>query len=309
MATSNPRSAPTVVPRITRRPRVSGVRTVALCLLALLSREVPAAQPLAAQQPVPVGALFSAPKVINLASGEPLRRGEFQYSIRHTFGPISEGVADLWGIDAGANIRLGFELGLSQRLSIVLARSSLDKVYEAGARAQLMRQHADGGAPVALGLQLTTGFTSLDDVALDGRPDFIGRTHVGLAVPISRRWSPRLSTVVVPMAAWFDDPQPGLRLQDPAQDRYWGVGTGVRWRLGRRLSATAQYLAAHQGNSEGWAHGVGLGAEVQTGGHVFQAFLTSTQAWNDAWLLAAPFGTRLSDLRIGFMVARSFDLF
>jgi hypothetical protein len=74
-----------------------------------------------------VSLTFMAPRNINLYTVESLSEGELHYSILHTFGPVNSGPRNLWGIDAGANVRFSFEYGITDKISLGLGRSSLDK--------------------------------------------------------------------------------------------------------------------------------------------------------------------------------------
>jgi hypothetical protein len=83
-----------------------------------------------AASPRVVELTFPTPRHLNLPTPEPLSQGEFYYSIMHTFGEVREGAGTFWGIDQGANVRFSMEYGVTDRVSVVLARSSMDRVYE-----------------------------------------------------------------------------------------------------------------------------------------------------------------------------------
>ena len=252
---------------------------------------------------------FPTPRNLNLATPEPLGRGEFYYSIMHTFGEVRGGAGSFWGIDLGANVRFSMEYGVTDRASVVLARSSMDRVYEMGARVLLLSQGADGSPPVSVGLQFSGGVMTLDENLLGEAASFLQRTNVSASLPVSLGHG-RLSLLVVPMAASFHRTFAFQQLENPADLGHLGVGFGARMKRGQIVSFTGQVLPTRGLNSGAMTTVLGLGMDLETGGHVFQVFFTNTQALNDAYLLAAPVGA-VGDgaFRFGFNVNRSFQLF
>lgn len=265
--------------------------------------------PVRATEARPMELTFPTPRNINLATPEPLSKGEFYYSIMHTFGEVQQGAGTFWGIDSGANVRFSMEYGMSDRASVVLARSSLDRVYEMGARVRLLSQMVEGSPPVSVSIQVSGGILTLGEDILGESPSFLDRTHVAVALPVS--WGEDgLSLLVVPMSASFSRTFAFQRVGNPADLNYVGVGVGARLKRGRTASLTGQVLPTYGITSGDRSTVLGFGVDLETGGHVFQMYLTNSQALNDAYLLAAPVGS-LKDggLRFGFNVNRSFQLF
>ncbi|TVR65698.1 MAG: hypothetical protein EA422_03515 [Gemmatimonadales bacterium] len=257
----------------------------------------------------PVELTFPTPRHINLQTTEPLAAGEMYYSIMHTFGEIDQGRETLWGLDSGANIRFSLEYGFTDRLSVLLARSSMDRVYEMGVRTHLVRQMQGGGTPVSASLNVAGGIMTLPSDFLAQEFSFVDRTNLAVTLPISRAMGDRLSLMVSPMFAVLSRTDEAMRIDDPADRFYGGVGMGGRYAFSSIRSLTFQYLPATRRDASEIRHGLGIGLDLETGGHVFQMFLTNTQALNDAYLLAAPVGS-VSDggLRFGFNVNRSFSM-
>ena len=257
----------------------------------------------------PVELIFPTPRHINLQTTEPLAAGELYYSIMHTFGEIDQGKETLWGLDSGANIRFSLEYGFTDRLSVLLARSSMDRVYEMGVRTHLLRQMQGSGTPVSVSLNVSGGIMTLPSDFLVQEFSFADRTHMAINLPTSRAMGERLSLMVSPMFAVLSRTDEAMRIDDPEDRFYGGVGIGARYAFSHIRSLTFQYLPATRRNASEIRHGLGIGVDLETGGHVFQMFLTNTQALNDAYLLAAPVGS-VSDggLRFGFNVNRSFSV-
>jgi len=297
---------------VSRFTRLQVVARTGLVLGSLLTGALPAQgqlAPVRVEQGRGVELVFPTPRHLNLATPEPLARGEFHYSIMHTFGEVKEGAGSFWGLDRGANVRFSMEYGVTDRSSVLLARSSLDRVYEIGARTLLVAQGADGWPPVSVGLQIAGGIMTLEEAFLGETASLRERTHLSAALPVALGRD-RVSLLVVPMAASFDRTFLFQRLSNPADQRYLGLGLGARITQGRVASFTGQLLPTY-GTESGEVRTVaGIGVDLHTGGHVFQLFLTNTQALNDAYLLAAPVGAPGDGgVRFGFNVNRSFQLF
>lgn len=265
--------------------------------------------PVRAEQGRGVELTFPTPRHLNLATPEPLARGEFHYSIMHTFGEAKDGAGTFWGLDSGANVRFSMEYGLTDRSSLLLGRSSMDRVYEMGARTLLLAQGADGSPPVSVALHVAGGIMTLDEAILGESATLQERTHLSAALPVALGRD-RFSLLVVPMVASFDRSFAFQSLATAQDTRFLGLGLGARLQQGQVVSLTAQLLPT-RGLSSGEVRTVaGVGVDLDTGGHVFQLWATNTRALNDAYVLAAPVGD-IGDgaIRFAFNVNRSFQLF
>ena len=65
--------------------------------------------------------------------------GVLHFVIAHRFGTLSSGAYDLWGLD-NAQMRMAFDYGISDRLSVGVARNTYQKTYEANVKARVVRQ-------------------------------------------------------------------------------------------------------------------------------------------------------------------------
>ena len=67
--------------------------------------------------------LFKGTKVVNGQSVELLSKGVLQFTVQHRFGTLNSGVYNFYGLD-NSQVRLGFDYGVKDWLSIGLGRSS-----------------------------------------------------------------------------------------------------------------------------------------------------------------------------------------
>lgn len=90
----------------------------------------------APEKPVYTESAFKGTRVVNAQSLEIPKPKILQFMIQHRFGSIENGFYDLFGMDY-AMIRFDFHYGLSDRFSLGIGRSSLDKIYDAFIKAKL----------------------------------------------------------------------------------------------------------------------------------------------------------------------------
>src|ERR1700688_5169810 len=82
---------------------------------------------------------FKALYIVNMKTIEAPAAGALNVEIQHRFGTINTGAYNLWGLDF-ATLRLGLDYGITDRLSVGIGRSSLDKVLDGSIKYKLLRQ-------------------------------------------------------------------------------------------------------------------------------------------------------------------------
>lgn len=284
--------------------------TIVLAAVFMLFQDVTAQmERQAAATDIPVELTFPTPRHINIPTTEPISERELYYSIMHTFGPLNSGWQNFWGIDQGANVRFSMEYGFTDRLSVTFGRSSMDRVFDLGSRIHLFQQLQDGSMPVSVSLVVSGGITSREQELLADDYSFTDRMNLAASLPVSRKFSNSLSVLVSPMFATFARTGNELTLENSNASEYLGAGLGARYKFSQTWSATFQHVTRY-GMGEGLNFDViGLGFDWETGGHVFQLYITNTQGIMDSYILAAPAGDIFDGgLRFGFNINRSFNL-
>ena len=252
--------------------------------------------------------IFMAPRNINLYTVEPLSKGELHYSIMHTFGEVSGGVQNLWGIDQGANVRFSFEYGFGDKFSLGIGRSSMDKVYDLSARISLLRQMQGDGSPISVTVIPSIGMTTASYSFLDVDYNLSDRLNFSFAMPIARKISDDLSLQLVPMITHFNRVGFELSVADPTVNTYYSVGVGGRYKIAPRTAVTFQYIPPLT-DAEGLDSNIGIGIDIETGGHVFQMFFTTSRALNESYLVSSGNGDFFDGgYRFGFNINRLFRI-
>ena len=249
---------------------------------------------------------FMAPRNINLYTVQHLSKGELHYSIMHTFGEVNTGPRNLWGIDQGANVRFSFEYGITDRYSVVLGRSSMDKVIDTGTRLSLLRQTVNDKMPISLSVIPLVGINSSDLSFLDENYTFSDRLHYSLSVPIARKFSDKLSLQLSPIFAHYNRVGNELNLTDPQTNNYFSTALSGRFKYSRMSAISFQYIPALT-DADRLTDNIAIGIDIETGGHVFQMFFTTSRALHEPYLIASDNGNFFDrEFRFGFNVNRLF---
>ncbi|MHA7131395.1 DUF5777 family beta-barrel protein [Algoriphagus namhaensis] len=255
---------------------------------------------------LPVELTFHAPRHINLFTVEPLDKKSMHFAIMHTFGPLNGGIENLFGLDNGANIQFSFEFALSDKLSLGVGRASTDKYYHIFGRYHLLQQTQNGKMPISLSLAGGAGVNSSNyDFLPEAAPNFSERSSYWGQIMLARRFSPKFSLQVSPMFAYFVDPRTIYQIEGD-QEFYLAAALSGKIKVTDRSSLTLQWIPNL--NSD-LTNNLGIGWDIEAGGHVFQMYFVTSQALNEPYLLAGGNGDNpWEEFRLGFNVNRVFAI-
>ena len=253
--------------------------------------------------PDAVTSTFKATQIVNTPTIEAPAKRSLQFLIMHRFGKLSAGAYELFGLD-NAEIRFGLDYGLSDRLSIGVGRSSLDKTFDGNFKLKILRQTA-GKMPLSVSwyeLLTYTSFPKKSDKPFL-TPRF--RTTYTSELLIARKFSRRLSLQLTPSLIHFN-------MVATAKDKnnVFALGFGGRIKITNRMSIDAEYnyLPDNQIISSNVYKSLSLGWEIETGGHVFQLVFTNSRGIIGPYYLAKTAGSwKDGDIYFGFNISRSFN--
>ncbi len=255
----------------------------------------------------PIDEIFWATEVIGLSSVTNIPKRNLNFSIRHVFGVATNGTQDLFGLDAAANIRFGLDYGVTDRVSVGFGRSRFDKLYDFRFKANLLRQTKDNSMPIELAVKGDMGISTLSDGL-----DFIDKLSYLSSLLIARKFSDQLSIQVSPMWVHFNtvfrERGAGDQILEQKNDLY-GLGLVAKYELNERLALLAEFVPVLGARSDGTKDAISLGMDLETGGHVFQLFITTSQSMTEQNILGRNVDDFFEgDFRIGFNIHRVFAL-
>lgn len=248
-----------------------------------------------------VRSIFKATQIINLPTVEQPGRKNLQFIIMHRFGKLDGGLYQLFGLD-NATIRFGLDYGLTDRLSIGIGRSSLDKTYDASFKYKLLEQR-EQKMPVAVSLNEWVTYQTLK---YEDKP-FLNtkyRTAYTSQLLIARKFNRNLSFEVVPTWVHYN-----LVPTPEDQNDIFLLGLAGRMKLTKRLSLDIEYdlLPGDPLPSQDVHPSLGVGLDIETGGHVFQFVFSNSQGMIGPYYLTNTNGTwGNGDIYFGFNISRAF---
>ncbi|MGY6742390.1 MAG: DUF5777 family beta-barrel protein [Cecembia sp.] len=250
-----------------------------------------------------VDLIFHAPRHINLLTVEPLDEKTLHFAIMHTFGTLDGGIQNLFGLDNGAVIQFSFEYALHRNFSLGMSRQSRDKMYNLYGRYHLLKQTQDDQMPISLSIMGAAGVnTSNYQFLQEDNPNFADRSSFAFQLMAARRFSDKISLQVSPMMAYFVDPNPIFLVQGD-QNLYLALGFSGKYKISGKSSLTMQWIPNLNNDLR---NNLGLGIDLEAGGHVFQMYFVTSQLLNEQYLLAGGNGTPGEQFRLGFNVNRVF---
>jgi hypothetical protein len=255
-------------------------------------------------------ATFKTTRIITSRSIETPSKGEMQFIIAHRFGRVNGGWRDFFGLDQ-ANIRLDFEYGITDWLSVGWGRSNLLKQWDGFARAKFLRQSTgQKKMPITAEFLASVAMTSGKWTNSNIENYMSSRASYVFQLMVARKFSRKLSWQVMGTMLHKN-------LVRSSQDKndIFMVGTGGRFLLTGSFGLTAEYhyLIPNQIFTERDKpqsdHSISIGFDLETGGHVFQIMATNNLGMTEHQYFTNTTGRwAKGDIHIGFNVNRVFTL-
>ena len=200
-------------------------------------------------------------------------KNTLEMQIQHRFGPMDNGFKDLFGIYApGANIRIGFNYSIIDRLMIGYGLTKKNMYSDFQAKYALLQQTRSGRIPVAVTLYGNMAIDSRDKEVFGVNYSFTNRLSYFGQVIVGRKFAEWLSVQVHGSYTHYNSVE-----VDTDHDKI-GVGVNGRVKFSPQSSILFQYdhPFSVQGNSESKPN-LGIGYEVSTSTHAFQIYVGTAQ--------------------------------
>ncbi|MDH5705539.1 MAG: DUF5777 family beta-barrel protein [Candidatus Aminicenantes bacterium] len=242
---------------------------------------------------------FWGTQLINLPTTHSLGKGNVLFRVSHRYVPsIASGYDSFYGLDGPAVILLSLGYGISDNLSLTLARTKLNKEVELSFKWVMFGQRTKSKLPLSGALNIGGSWAT---ESLTGREVFDADNMKFNAQAIfSYQLNNSISVALVPAFS------SNTNHWEPASEGTFALGTGGRFMVFEDLSIIWEWipvLSGYQDNEYGWA----LGIEKKIGGHVFQVFiLNSAGLTSDQFLPGGDLRLKDGDLRFGFNIFRTF---
>jgi len=250
-------------------------------------------------------ATFKSTRIINGQSIELTPKGALNFVISHHFGAINSGAYEFFGLDQ-ANIRFGFDFGITDWISVGIGRSSVRKTYDGNIKIKALRQSKGAkNMPFTMTYFGNMAITSLKWQEPERTNYFTSRMEFAHQLLIARKFGSRLSIQLMPtyihrnLVETIDD-----------QNDVWAVGAGGRIKISNRVAITGEYYYLLPGKTaDDFNNVASIGIDLETGGHVFQLYLTNTQGLIEEQFIPMTDGKWVDgDIFISFNINRTFQI-
>jgi opacity protein-like surface antigen len=250
-------------------------------------------------------ATFKATRIINGQSIELPPKGALNFVISHHFGRINQGAYEFFGLDQ-ANIRFGFEYGFTDWLSAGIGRTSVNKTYDGSLKAKILRQSSGKrNMPITLTWFSNATISSLKWQEPDRKNYFTSRMEFAHQLLIARKFGSRVSLQLMPTYVHRN-----LVETIADENDVFAVGAGGRIKITNRMAVTGEYYYVLPGKTaDDFHNSFSIGLDLETGGHVFQVYLTNSQGLIEEQFIPKTSGNwGDGDIHVGFNINRTFQI-
>lgn len=270
--------------------------------------------------------IFYSQKVINTKSVEVLGKGIMEFSVAHNFGDVGRktdgtGIRTFFGLDKIADARIGFQIGLSDKLNVVLARckgaGNVQQQFELGLKYQFIEQIEDGSTPFSLTMYVNDVVSAqkrgrFADTLENSFKSFSDRNSQIIQLLIARRFN-KVSIQLNPIYLHTN------HVQYKDAKSIFALGGAIRLPITRKFVLLADYFHSFRSESSSdffksqqirFYDPLGIGIEIVTEGHVFHLnFTNATDILENRFIRATT--SRWGDwqFRWAFNLSRNFMLF
>lgn len=248
---------------------------------------------------------FKSVRVIGSHSMEHVASGVLDFRIMHRFGSLETGLYEVFGLDQ-ATIRLGFDYGITDRLTVGVGRSSLHKEFDGFLKYRLLWQ-STGKKNIPLSIILVSGATlnSMKWANPNRENYFTSRMGYYHQIIFGRKFSDAFTLQLSPILVHRNL----VELKSDKHDIY-ALEVGTRIKFTKRIALTADYffVLPDQLRSQ-YENPLSIGFDIETGGHVFQLHFTNAPAMNEKTFITETTGSwSKGDIHFGFNISRVFTL-
>jgi len=262
-----------------------------------------------------INATFKSTHIVLSHSTETEKKHDLDLRIRHHFGDIGGefgGAHTLYGLDVATDLFIGLDYGITDRLTVSIGRSKHDELFNGYLKYKLIEQGGgkNGNSPLNITILGQMGWVARAPFTNTEFSDYANRFSYFLQPIFSRRFSQRLSLQVAPAVLFRKN------VVDPRDpENLLSIGFAGRFKLTKRLSFIADYTLINGLNrptdlSQQYYNPLGVGLEIETGGHVFSLnFMNSEYISENSFIADTQKSWKHGGVRFGFTISRNFTLF
>lgn len=209
-------------------------------------------------------------------------KGTLGFEIQHRFGTVNNGASDLFGLFAGANMRLGMSYVPLTNLEIGVGVSNYNMEADGSLKYALLRQTKDGSMPVSLTYY---GVVAMDTRKKSSTVPIVtssDRFNYFNQLLVARKFSETFS-VQAGISLTHINNVPGYYnadhvIEPTLKNDHFAFSVSGRYKITPKTAIVANYdqpLTQHPMNNP--HPNLSAGLEMETSGHTFQVFVGNYQ--------------------------------
>ena len=273
-----------------------------------------------------VSATFKTTRLINAQTIETVHKRTLDFRVGHRFGNFGGASgggyeSNLFGLYTIADVRIAFEYGISDRLTIGISNNKRNRNAEGLIKFRLLEQRKDNKVPIAITLFANAAMSTKKDdgtfseINVDGtktkKP--LRRLSYVSQVIIARKFGSAFSCELLPTYVHRN------YVPDADDENgFFSLGFGARVKITKSFALVGDYFynfsqyREDARNADGkriFYQPLGLGVEVETGGHVFSVMATNAAGIIENESLPTTTDTwTKGGFKISFNISRNFRL-
>lgn len=284
--------------------RISIIILIIIASTSVVSAQSDLLKGLESQQPAnnKITGAFKSSRVINGHSMEMLGAGSFDFRILHRFGPVKQGIGDLFGLDQ-ASMRMGFDFGLTNDLTVGIGRTTFKKEIDGFLKYRFIQQQSTGSPISLIGVAGASIFTYKNPDPLNPL-SFNDRTGYYLQLIAGRKFSDAFSLQLSPTLVYRN-------MIDPADKKsIYALGIGARHKIAKRVALVVDYSIVANGLPQSvGSNPLSIGVDIETGGHVFQLHFSNSTGMNErSFITETTNKWSKGEFQFGFNLSRMFSM-
>jgi len=258
---------------------------------------------------------FKSTHIVLSHSTETEKKHDLDLRIRHHFGDIGGEFGSahtLYGLDVATDLFIGLDYGITDKLTVSIGRSKHDELFNGYLKYKIIEQGGgkNGNIPLNITVLGQMGWIAREPFSTTEFTSYANRFSYFLQPIFSRKFSQRLSLQVAPSVLFRKNV---IDIRDP--ENLFSIGFAGRFKLSKRLSFIADYTLINGLNrpvdlSQKFYNPLGVGLEIETGGHVFSLnFMNSEYIAENSFIADTQKSWKHGGVRFGFTISRNFTLF
>ncbi len=279
----------------------------------------------------PVKNTFESDKLINLETINTLNKKQFQFQIQHRFGSLEKEFDanqnfDFFGMFAPANIRIGLNYGITDRITIGMGGTKNKYLYDFNWKYKILMQTKSGSMPISLSYygnfaylsdinfetrKETSNYYFLDKINITKLYSYANRLSYFSQLIIARKFNDKLSLQIAPAYAHFNLVESLKSKVDNLQDSsmtHDNFSISFSGQLVLTSQSSVIFEVSYPITKNTYFDtkpDIGIGYQVSTGAHAFQIVISTSNAlvpqYNTAYN-ANDFGK--GQVMLGFNIVR-----